>query len=154
MSFLGKILGKKKDDLGLDSLDNTFPGTGPTPGLDQPMQSPERPYPSQQYPSSYPGQQMPGEPQQTSASFQHRGGPSPEDLGFERVNEKENYNPALSRQQSMGDINNINLGKDIEIISAKLDSIKAELDSMNQRLKRLERIAQGESAIHKDKWEY
>ncbi|MBU0461856.1 MAG: hypothetical protein KJ574_04695 [Nanoarchaeota archaeon] len=34
--------------------------------------------------------------------------------------------------------------KDIEIISAKLDSLRATLDSINQRLANLERIAQGE----------
>ena len=34
--------------------------------------------------------------------------------------------------------------KDLEIVSAKLDSIKAQLDSMNTRLKNLERMAMDE----------
>ncbi len=39
--------------------------------------------------------------------------------------------------------------KDFEIISAKLDSIRANLDAINQRLANLERVAYGE----KDKYE-
>jgi hypothetical protein len=44
------------------------------------------------------------------------------------------------RAPDMGD-----LAKDIEIIHAKLDAIKSSLDSVNQRLATLERIASGDS---------
>jgi hypothetical protein len=36
------------------------------------------------------------------------------------------------------------VSKDLELISAKLDALKASLDSVNQRLVNLERIARGE----------
>ncbi|MBN2141848.1 hypothetical protein JW711_00820 [Candidatus Woesearchaeota archaeon] len=49
-----------------------------------------------------------------------------------------------SQQQSQGQsVAEINIGKDLEIISAKLDAIKAELDSINQRVKRIERGSEG-----------
>ena len=38
----------------------------------------------------------------------------------------------------------LHISKDLELISAKLDALKASLDSVNQRLANLERIAQGE----------
>ena len=84
-----------------------------------------------------------GAPTGTSPGF------SPEAMGFERVTERE---PSFSsHDQRLGEIN---IGKDLEIISAKLDAIKAELDSMNQRLKRMERLSEGESSFPKDKWSY
>jgi len=36
------------------------------------------------------------------------------------------------------------VGKDIEIVSSKLDALRATLDSINQRLANLERVAYGE----------
>ena len=41
-------------------------------------------------------------------------------------------------------------GKDLEIVSAKLDAIKAYLDTINQRLANLEQIARGEH--EKKRW--
>jgi hypothetical protein len=35
--------------------------------------------------------------------------------------------------------------KDLEVVSAKLDALKAYMDSINQRLANLERIAEGQS---------
>ncbi len=41
------------------------------------------------------------------------------------------------------------VGKDIEIISAKIDALKATLDSINQRLENLERLAkQGNEDVY------
>ena len=130
MSIFGRLLGKKKDafDLG-DPLKDTGAGLGAhTPGFDEPLGSPDGGL---------------GAVHTTPGNF------SPEALGFERVTDKGSGFP--SHEQRLGDIN---IGKDLEIISAKLDSIKAELDSMSQRLKRLERIAEGESSMHRDKWSY
>lgn len=44
------------------------------------------------------------------------------------------------------------LQKDIQILSLKLDAIKSELDSMNQRIKNIESIAQKEQAQQRPKW--
>ncbi len=38
----------------------------------------------------------------------------------------------------------VSISKDFEILSAKLDALKALLENINQRLQNLERIAQGE----------
>ena len=133
MSIFGKLLGKKKDDLGLD---NTGPDLSATPGFNEPLGSPDT------------GLGAPIGSTDTGVPSTPPGGLTPEALGFERVPEKESR---LAHEQRLGEIN---FGKDLEIISAKLDAIKAELDSMNQRLKRLERLAEGESSFSKDKWSY
>ncbi|MBN2459259.1 hypothetical protein JXB28_03155 [Candidatus Woesearchaeota archaeon] len=134
MSIFGKLLGKKKDDLGLD-------GMGPEAGLGgagygEPLGSPDM--------GGYGAAPGMGQP---SSSF------SPEAMGFERVP------PGSSSYSQPGSqsVSDINMGKDLEIINAKLDAIKAELDSVNQRLKRIERIAEGEREgpdYPKDKWSY
>ncbi len=45
------------------------------------------------------------------------------------------------QQGSTGDVQ-----KDLELISSKLDAIKSELDSMDQRIRKIEKIAEGEQA--------
>jgi hypothetical protein len=72
---------------------------------------------------------------------------SPEQMGFERVKERDTFSPRGS--QSVSDIN---LGKDMELINAKLDAIKSELDSINQRIKRMERMSETGTAPRKDQW--
>ncbi len=131
MSFLGKFLGKKKDDLGLDEPS----GLGSTPNYNEPPGSPDV------YGAPPGGSGMLSTPSSPSAL-------SPEQMGFERVHDKEPDFSAHDRK-----LGEINMGKDLEIISAKLDAIKAELDSMSQRMKRLERLAEGDT-IPKDKWSY
>ena len=51
-------------------------------------------------------------------------------------------------QQSQGN----DLQKDIQILSLKLDAIKAELDSINQRIKNIETIAEKEQIGQPKKW--
>lgn len=140
MSIFGKLLGKKKDDLGLDAGGGGIGGINPPDlglgaGLNEPLGSPDMAYTN---PVGMPPQ---------------GGGFSPEAMGFERVPPgASSYN-----QPSQQSISEINMGKDLEIINAKLDAIKAELDSVNQRLKRIERIAEGEREgpeYPKDKWSY
>lgn len=135
MSIFGKFFGKKKDifDVG-DPMKDTGAAPGAqTPGFNEPLGSPDA------------GAGFEGAPPTHTPT----GSFSPEAMGFERVTEKSSGLP--SHEQRLGEIN---IGKDLEVISAKLDSIKAELDSMNQRMKRLERIAEGESSTHRDKWSY
>lgn len=138
MSILGKFLGKKKDDFGLGDLGKD--PLGPiTPGMGDPLGSP--------------GVGTPTDPLGLPPSTAPTGNYSPESMGFERVDPKEQGYIGLHTKEDVGQIN---IGKDLEIISAKLDAIKAELDSMNQRMKRLERIAEGDkgSAMSKDQWSY
>ena len=137
MGFFGKLLGKKEDDdLGLDDIGHEFRHDTGTYG--EPLGSPDA------------GMAPHTEPHigSLSAPAQQRG-LTPEAFGFEKVNEKESS--LKIHDHKLGEIN---IGKDLELISAKLDAIKAELDSVNQRLKRMERLAEGVSSVHKDKWSY
>ena len=139
MGILDRLRGKKKDDelgLGMDpEMGAGGFGAGGAPGFGEPMGSPDM------------GYGMP--PQDPMAQPAQPGGYSPESMGFERMPPG---TPSYSQPNQ--NISDINLGKDMEIISAKLDAIKAELDSINQRLKRIERIAEGETTAYKDKWNY
>ena len=46
-------------------------------------------------------------------------------------------------------------GKDIELLSAKLDAIKAQMDVINQRLIKIEKIAEGEyEMMKKNKYQW
>ena len=55
------------------------------------------------------------------------------------------------RGRETNNLAEINMGKDFEIINAKLDAIKAELDSINQRVKRIERMNEPQTGKH-DAW--
>jgi len=49
-------------------------------------------------------------------------------------------------------LQNYAVAKDIEIVSSKLDALRASLESINQRLAHLERIAEGDQPERK--WRY
>ncbi|MFH0870784.1 MAG: hypothetical protein V1866_07055 [archaeon] len=111
-------------------------------GLDTPLGAPDQ--------QQSMGFGMPPQPQQQMPPQQQKQF-TPEDFGFEKV--PQSQQPRGSGSFG-GSVSEINFGKDLEIISAKLDSIKAELDSMNQRLKRIERIAEEPGSSRKDAWNY
>lgn len=112
-------------------------------GLDAPLGAPDQQQQSM-------GFGMPPQSQQMSQQQQQRQF-TPEDFGFEKV--PQSQQPRGSGSFG-GSVSEINFGKDLEIISAKLDAIKAELDSVNQRLKRIERIAEEPGSSRKDAWNY
>ena len=159
MGLFGKMFGKKEEDsfdLGNIGGDDINPGMPPSDNMGDPFSEPMgMPPGNDPLGMNTPQQQYPP-PAQHPVQQQNQGF-NPEDMGFERVREKtpqQGFNQTSSDRQQQ--LNDIHLGKDIEIISAKLDTIKAELDSMNQRLKRIERIAEGETQVSqpKDKWGY
>ncbi|MBN2052801.1 hypothetical protein JW756_04830 [Candidatus Woesearchaeota archaeon] len=147
MGLLDRLRGKKSDELGLDNLG---PDLGSMPDMNAPLGSPDpnfgMPPPDMQQPMGGP---MPMDMQQQGPP----GNFSPESMGFERV-QQNGLQGSQGYPQPQQNLNEINMGKDLEIISAKLDAIKAELDSMSQRMKRLERMAEGEGSSFKDKWNY
>jgi len=130
MGILDKIMfWKKKDefaDIGLGDKENLAfgdqfgqpganqPGLGPTPGMDQGGMGP-LPSPAGQAP---PGPSMPSFSPSSPPQYQQ-----PPSYG----------NP----QQEVE-------SKNLEIISSKLDAIRASMESLNQRLANLEAIAKGE----------
>lgn len=147
---------KKKDDgfgqsgdLGSSQLDQGqgFPGPGQGFGQQQTFNDdPLAPQPQQygqyqqpqQYGQAYPSQQYPGQQQEFS----------PEQAGFERIQPGQGGFP--QRSSGSSSVNDISMGRDFELINAKLDAIKAELDSVNQRLKRMERL--NDEPPKKDNW--
>ena len=135
MGILNKIMFWKKDedefkDIGLgdkgnlafgDDFGASQPGAGfgPTPGLGQGMG--QGPY-GQQYPQNYPAQQ-PSMPSYPSPQF-----PTPQ----------------FQQQPRFGSPQEEMTSKNLEIISSKLDALRASIESLNQRLANLEAIARGE----------
>ena len=91
--------------------------------------------------------------------------------------QNQSYNPGLESRDSMGAVNLSTMGmasmnaqsnlqafqgqsagsgidKDLQILSLKLDAIKAEIDSINQRVKNIENIAEREqqTASQQKRW--
>ncbi|MBI4149654.1 hypothetical protein HY491_04350 [Candidatus Woesearchaeota archaeon] len=62
-------------------------------------------------------------------------------------------NPVRPGPGEPQNLQNYAVGKDIEIISSKLDALRAGLESINQRLAHIERIAEGEQDTRR-RWRY
>jgi|GEM_PF-6835974 len=54
--------------------------------------------------------------------------------------------------QQMAQISNRTSDKDLELISAKLDVLKAQLDNIMQRLERIERQSQDKQEVPRVRW--
>ena len=115
---------KKKDDLGLDKdlgkdfgLDKDFGmdmGQGPSPDLGMDLGQ----QPMQKYPSFQQSSFQPSFPQQPS------------------------FQPQPAFQPASND--SYIASKNLEVISSKLDALRASVESINQRLANIEAIARGE----------
>ena len=124
MAFFSKLaFWKKKDDLdslgkdmGLDK-DLGLDLGGPSPDLGMGIE------PTQQQPyQKYPSFQQPSF--QSQPSFQPQ--------------------PAFQQQPSFGGNEGYIASKNLEVISSKLDALRATMESINQRLANIEAIARGE----------
>lgn len=63
------------------------------------------------------------------------------------------FNPSFQTHQPVGAPHQqVPDGRDVELILARLDTIKAEIDSMSQRIKHIERIAESGENKTKYKW--
>jgi hypothetical protein len=77
---------------------------------------------------------------------------NPNDFGSQSSMQQQGYHDQLQPSVNLSTqqfapsqpVGGSDLQKDMQIISLKLDAIKAELDSMNQRIKNIENIAQKE----------
>lgn len=122
MAFFGKLAFWKRkddlDDLGKDlGLDKDLGlGMGPSPDLGMGMEPSQQPMqPFQKYPSF---QQQP--------SFQ-----------------PQSFQPQTFQQPSYSN-EDFMTSKNLEVISSKLDALRATMESINQRLANIEAIARGE----------
>ena len=123
MSVFSKLaFWKKKDDLeglgkdlGIDKDLGLDMGAGPSPDLGMGLEtSQQQPY--QKYPS-----------------FQQQQGFQPSSLQSQPV-----FQPSYSSND------NFIASKNLEVISSKLDALRASIESINQRLANIEAIARGE----------
>ena len=130
MGILDKVMfWRKKDDfsdLGLDSkqpFGNDNPAFGSDFGLGSGL-----------------GQQAMG---------QSQGFGQPASMGFPQPSFQQpsypSYSPRYESQQDM-------TSKNLEIISSKLDALRASIESLNQRLANLEAIARGEEDKHRRRY--
>ncbi|MBN2566845.1 hypothetical protein JXB02_02040 [Candidatus Woesearchaeota archaeon] len=60
--------------------------------------------------------------------------------------------PSYGHSQAGSSSHEIIVGKEIEIISSKLDAIRVSIESINQRLSNIERIASGEQSKRDRYW--
>lgn len=151
---MGKFLNRKDDiDPGHDPFANSLqddPGMGGQPPLDEgfhddggfpqdPLGAPQAP-PQQSF--------APSRFDTTNPDMNSQLGiPKPRDP-YEREQQQpqQQFQPA---QQS-----NTGIEKDLQIILAKLDAIKSELDSLHQRVQKIERIAEADQAQAKQPSRY
>ncbi len=56
----------------------------------------------------------------------------------------QNFQPSFQQQTSFNSSDGYIASKNLEVISSKLDALRASLESMNQRLANIEAIARGE----------
>ena len=64
------------------------------------------------------------------------------DSNFSQHNQFQQQPSSMIPQTQPGD-----MGRDLQMISLKLDAIKSEIDAMNQRIKNVEAIAEREQAL-------
>lgn len=120
MGFFGKLKFWKKDDefsdLGLGNEDLGFSSSQST-GLGLPKEG----LPTQESPEGIAPKQSPEYPDLSKP-----------------------YTTTPVQQAETGSTDMYKISKEVEVISSKIDALKASMDSINQRLANLERIAEGD----------
>ncbi len=86
---------------------------------------------------------LPPEPQQQSWSQPMSPFPQQQPAYFQQ------QTPQIDAFQSSG---SYAAGKQLELVSAKLDALKAAIDSLNQRMANMERMMQGDDYFRKRGW--
>ena len=140
MSFMDKFR-KKDDDLGLDDNPIGAPPEGGDPFGGQQSQNPMS-NPSQQ-PDQFGNPNPTGQPDQfgnpdlNNVKNLARPKDPVEQSGFN--------NPTVMQQQPTT-TNSEHIEKDLQLIIAKLDGLKSEIDSLHQRVQKIEKIAESDQA--------
>ena len=174
MGVLDKLaFWKKKDDFNFDQGADPFAGSGgdplggdplanPSPGAADPLAGGQDPFASPDAlggaPEAVAGSQDPlanplpgGDPLAKAADpFAGSGNPADPFARESPPGAPSSMQQPFTAQQPQETHHAELYGKDLEVVSAKLDSIRYTLESMNQRLQSLERIAHGEHPINKD----
>jgi len=134
MALFGKLFGKKEDkfdDLGLGD-DSFSADLGKTPGTDTAM------------PGAAPGaEHMPGtglEMPETKTDFGAAPSAQQAEPAYPDLSKPYTAAPAFPHEN----VDVYRLSKEIEVVSSKIDAVKAAIESIGQRLANLERIAEAE----------
>lgn len=141
MSFLDKIMFWKKDpDFGVD-LDKDFslgkePDFGQQPDFGNTGLGPSAMDVSQNQGMQHYGQSQSGFGQQESSQFSQQA----QYPGYQDFSQPRSA-PVIQHVPEAREAQQVTYSKDLEVISAKLDAIKAVLESMNARIHNLERMA-------------
>lgn len=172
MGMLDFLRGKKKDELGadpllqgsnlgLDGVGNHFDqppsfdqshdsSLGQDPALGQLGQNEFQPQPfhtpsfSQQNPSFQNASFDNAQSGLSSSNLQPSGNPftAMQNSGFQHAQSIQSMNNSQNSSQS-------SIDKDLQILSLKLDAIKSELDSLNQRVKNIELLAEKDKSARR-----
>ena len=130
MGFFGKVFGKKKDDFDFTPPKDSDLGLGPDFGADSTSGLGGTPD-FGDYPNTRQQQQLPTLEQVPEQSFQQA-----------RQFQQQSYQQPQQNIQSHDPV--FIIGKNLEVVSYKLDAIQAAIESINQRLINLENIAKGD----------
>ena len=161
VGFFGKVFGKKEDDFG--ASDDIFKSAPLDPMKnDDPFahHDPLAPGSDPHAPNAFAGQEMPhlstpqypgGSPVPGTAGYRQTPGGYPAQQPYPQQQFPQ------AQQVPPGQYGDYDESRDVELILAKLDAIKAELDSVHQRVRKLEQFVDaqqspGSSAQKKYAW--
>ncbi|MBR9699659.1 hypothetical protein GOV09_04340 [Candidatus Woesearchaeota archaeon] len=131
MGFLGKLAFWKKNEPDFGS-DMGMPNTDFSAQNDLGLPKPD--------PTAFQGVGDPEGQRSMNQSLSQQMAPDPRSTGYSTFSQ-----PPVQQQQQHN-------GADMEVVLAKLDALKASLDSINQRLQNIERIAYAEQQDSKYRW--
>ncbi len=117
MSFLGKLAFWKKNDVGLEKIDKE--ALGLKTGVEETAMQPEY---------------KPKQPMQPFTPENQISG-NPLNQNYPGIQPTQQFTPNQSNQASQ---RGVFIEKDLEVISAKLDTLKIAIDNINQRLANIE----------------
>lgn len=144
----GEELGlPKPEEIGGLAEKDTTKGLGGTPSLEEKPE--EGPMPQEEWGIRKPGE-MP--PEEMGKEIEIKG-PGHEEVEAQAERYKERLTPTVLEPSTMREYPHPELlSKNLEVVSSKLDVLKASLESINQRLAHLEKLAESESTKKRYSW--
>lgn len=150
---MGFFKGRKNDDLGLDDdrtgLDSEIPAYN-----DSAVDPFAQPASAQMHEQPMSQQPISGTPPNTPPPAGDFSNPDLNSVtGSPKPRDREN-SPFMSAPQETPPASagsSVHVEKDLQIIIAKLDAVKSELDSLHQRVQRIERIAEADQTAREKK---
>ena len=144
MGFMDKILSRKGDiDLDHDPFANQEQGGLPSESIGPYKQPNQDPF-AQNQQGMQPGSQPPAFDTSNPDMNTQLGIPKPDPYKHEQPSHQ-----GTPINEPVGSTGGVHVEKDLQIIIAKLDALKSELDSLHQRVKKIEHIAEADQQAAK-----